>query len=483
MPDTLRRSRIATALLFLLYGTLIGTWTARIPAVKQDLDLSDGRLSIALVGLALGAVTGMQLSGRLVDRYGSRRVIIPAALVDGCFLLPVAVAPSLVTLTVALFVFGVVHGILNIAMNARAVEIERAAERPIMSSFHAVYSIGGFLGAVLGGVTASLGASPLGTFAVVAVLGAGLAGWSRQWSGTVAETRDAPADAVRTAPGPLSGVLLLGLLALCALVGEGAAADWSTVYLRESLDSTEGFAAAAFAAFFIAMTAGRLTGDRLAARFGPVRLVRGCGLLAATGLGAALLVSHPVAGVIGFGCLGAGLSCVAPQVFSAAGHRNPHRPARAIARVASIGWLGFFAGPVLIGGAAEASSLPVALALPVLLALLVAVAAGALQPAGRDAEAGRDTQADPSAAAGPGARADQGAGTSLNAGTGLRARTGPDFGAGPDGEAGRDAGTGVVSGPDVEAGRDAGAGPGAGTGPGAGAGPEAGPDVRAARPR
>jgi MFS family permease len=382
---TVRRSRIATAVLFLLYGTLIGTWTARIPAVKQNLGLSDGRLSIALVGLALGAVTGMQLSGRLVDRYGSRRIMIPVALIDGCFLLPVAAAPSLATLTAALFAFGVVHGVLNIAMNARGVEIERVAERPIMSSFHAVYSIGGFLGAVLGGLAASAGAGPLGTFAIVAVLGAALAWWSLRWSAAVPQpvppvAADVPAPGAR--PVPLSGVLMLGMLALCALVGEGAAADWSTVYLRDTLASTEGFAAAAFAAFFIAMTAGRLSGDRLAARFGAGRLVRGCGLLAAAGLGAALLVSHPVAGVLGFGCLGAGLSCVAPQVFSAAGHRNPGRPAQAIARVASIGWLGFFAGPVLIGAAAEALGLSVALVIPVLLALLVALAAGALRPAG-----------------------------------------------------------------------------------------------------
>jgi len=380
VPDTIRRSRLAAALLFLLYGTLIGTWTARIPAVKQQLGLGDGRLSIALIGLALGAVTGMQLAGRLVDRYGTRRVMIPAALVDGCLLLPVAAAPSLATLAVALAGFGVVHGVLNIAMNARGVEIEGAAGRPIMSSFHAVYSIGGFLGAVLGGVAAWAGVGPLGTFAVVAVLGAALAWCASRWSTLVAGPR-APAAGTRTRAVAPAGVLTLGLLALCALVGEGAAADWSTVYLRDSLDSSEGFAAAAFAAFFVAMTAGRLTGDRLAARHGAVRLVRGCGLLAAAGLGAALLVGHPVAGVIGFGCLGAGLSCVAPQVFSAAGHRHPHRPAQAIARVASIGWLGFFAGPVLIGGAAQAFGLPVALAVPVALALLVALAAGALRPA------------------------------------------------------------------------------------------------------
>lgn len=377
-PD---RGRVALCPLLVLYGTLIGTWTARIPAIKAQLGLSDGRLSIALVGLALGAVTGMQLAGRLVDRYGSRRTMIPAALIDGCFLLPVAAAPNLTTLTTALFAFGVIHGILNIAMNARGVEIERAAHRPIMSSFHAAYSIGGFLGAVLGGAAAATGAGPLGTFAIVAVLGAALAWTSQRWSAAVTDPAAPVAANTGHTADALSGVLMLGTLALCALVGEGAAADWSTVYLRDSLHSTEGFAAAAFAAFFIAMTAGRLTGDRLAAHFGAVRLVRGCGLLAAAGLGTALLVSHPVAGVIGFGCLGAGLSCVAPQVFSAAGHRNPQRPAQAIARVASIGWLGFFAGPVLIGGAAEAFGLPAALLIPVLLALLVALAAGALRPA------------------------------------------------------------------------------------------------------
>jgi predicted MFS family arabinose efflux permease len=378
-PGALRRGRIATALLFLLYGSLIGTWTARIPAVKAELGLSDGRLSVALLGLALGAVTGMQVAGRLVDGFGSRRVMIPVAAVDGLLLVPVALAPSLPLLTVALFVFGVVHGVLNIAMNARGVEIERAAGRPIMSSFHAVYSIGGFLGAVVGGLFAGAGVGPAATFGTVAAAGAVLALAASRWSPAVPGAVDASPGGT-TDRVPLSGVLLLGTLAFCGLVGEGAAADWSTVYLRESLGSSESFAAAAFAAFFIAMTAGRLAGDRLAARLGAPRLVRASALLAAAGLGAALLIGHPVAGVLGFGCLGAGLSCIAPQVFSAAGHRNPQRPAQAIARVASIGWLGFFAGPVLIGGTAEVAGLPVALAVPVVLALFVALAAKALRP-------------------------------------------------------------------------------------------------------
>jgi MFS family permease len=367
-----KKARLATALLFLLYGTLIGVWTARIPAVKERLGLTDGLLSLALLALAAGAIVGMQLVGTLVDRHGTRRVLTPVAVIDGFLLVPVALAPNLATLALALFAFGIVHGTLNVAMNARGVEVERSWGSPIMSSFHAAYSIGGFLGAAAGGAFAAAGAGPTVTFVSVAVVLAAIAAWAV----TVPFTPPPhPATGVRQKSGSLHGVLLLGALAFCALIGEGAAADWSTVYVRDSLGGSPALAAGAYAAFFAAMTAGRLAGDPLTARYGPVAVVRFGGLLAAGGLGGALLIGHPVAGVIGFGLLGAGLSTIAPQVFSAAGARNPDRPARAIARAASIGWLGFFAGPVLIGGGATVVGLPVALALPVVLAAVIVLAA------------------------------------------------------------------------------------------------------------
>jgi fucose permease len=177
-------------------------------------------------------------------------------------------------------------------------------------------------------------------------------------------------------------VFFLGVLVFCCLVGEGAAADWSAVYLRDTLGSTAGFAAAAYAAFAIMMTVGRLAGDRLAMALGPVRLVRVCGALAAVGLAVGLLIDHPVAGVVGFGCLGAGLSCIAPQVFSAAGNRDPARAGQAIARVASMGFLGFVVGPLVIGAAAEVVGLAWALLLPAVLAVFVAAAAPALRSRG-----------------------------------------------------------------------------------------------------
>jgi predicted MFS family arabinose efflux permease len=371
--DQLRRARVAVALLFLLYGTILGAWTARIPAIKHALGLSDGELSVALLAFAAGAITGMQAIGRLVDRYGSTRVMTPAALIDGAVLILPAYAGSLAALAVSLYAFGVVHGTLNVSMNANAVQVQHAYQRPIMSSFHAVYSVGGFLGAAVGGLYAHAGVGPAGTFLTVAFAALVVVAVSTRWA--------MPAAPVAADRGQAPGVAFLGVLAFCCLVGEGAAADWSTVYLRDSLGSSPGFAAAAYAAFAIMMMVGRLAGDRLTARFGPVRLVRASGVLAAVGLGAALLVDHPVAGVAGFGCLGAGLSCIAPQVFSAAGSRDPAAAGRAIARVASLGFIGFLVGPVVIGGAAELVELPAALTIPAILALFVALTASALRPA------------------------------------------------------------------------------------------------------
>ncbi|MEV0388844.1 MFS transporter [Nonomuraea sp. NPDC050643] len=372
----MRRERTAVYLLFFLTGAAIGTWTARIPAIKERLGLGEGELSLALLAIALGAMAGMTAVGRLVDRHGSSRVMIPAALLQGLVLVPPAYAGNLGVLAGTLLLFGIVHGVLDVSMNANAVEVERAHERPIMSSFHAVFSVGGFAGATAGGLFAHFDLAPAVTFWSVGTVIAVLAVWAARWA-----LRSAPAGGSVTGGrgGRPKGVVFLGVLAFCCLVGEGAAADWSSVYLREDLNASPGFAAAGYAAFSIMMTAGRLAGDRLAARLGPVTLVRGCGLLAAAGLGLALLVDLPVAGVAGFGLFGAGLSCIVPQVFSAAGHRDPAYAGWALARVASIGYLGFLSGPVFIGGVAELTGLPPALAIPALLAAFVALAATALR--------------------------------------------------------------------------------------------------------
>jgi len=366
--------RAATAVIFLLFGTALGTWTARVPAIKHGLGLDDRQLSIALLGLAAGAITGMQLAGRFVDRFGARAVLVPAALLEGVLLVPTAYVRGVAGLAAALFVFGVGHGCLNISMNAEALAVQRAAGRPIISSFHAVYSIGGFLGAAVGGFFASADVGPRVTFlcvgAGVLLVAAVFLRTMRRWPA------EAPPRVTEASPaGPMHGIFALGLLAFCALVGEGAAADWSAVHLRDNLHAGPGLAAAGYAAFSVAMTVGRLVGDRLAARFGSVRLVQVSALLAAAGLGAGLLIGRPWSAVAGWACFGAGLSCIAPQIFSAAGNRNPAQAGRALARVVGLGYAGFLAGPALIGLASGVVGLPVALGVPVLLATAVAASA------------------------------------------------------------------------------------------------------------
>jgi len=175
-------------------------------------------------------------------------------------------------------------------------------------------------------------------------------------------------------------ILVLGLLALCTLLGEGAADGWTAVYLHDSLGTSAYFAALGYAAFSVMMAVGRLAGDRLTTRFGPVTLVRSCGLLAAAGLAGALISATPAGALIGFALFGAGLSCTFPQLLSAAGNADPSRPASGIARVAGMGYLGLLGGPILIGGVASVAGLPLALVLPVILGLCIAALAGAVRP-------------------------------------------------------------------------------------------------------
>ena len=383
---SIRRGRVATSLAFLLFGAALGVWTARIPAVKERLGLSDGRLSFALLAFAAGCILGMAAIGRLSDRVGSSRVLIATAVLEGVLLVVPGLTTTLAMLCLALFAFGMVHGTLNIAMNANAIEVQRASGSPIMSSFHATYSIGGFVGSLVGSAFAHAGASVGVTFTTVGVCLVALSAWVAWW--VLPSRRPEPAAVRPEGPSGTSAresmlLVFLGVLVLCTLVGEGTAADWSAVYLNDHLGTEAGFAAYGFAAFSIAMFLGRLVGDRLTRALGPVVLVRICGVVAAAGLAVAVLVTQPVAAVIGFGLLGAGLSCIAPQAYSAAGNRHPERAARALSTVVSIGYVGFLLGPILIGIAATWVGLRAALVIPVVLALFVAASATAMRTPAR----------------------------------------------------------------------------------------------------
>jgi len=306
-------------------------------------------------------------------------VLVPVALV------PIGIGPetrNLPALIAALVVYGAMAGLLDVSMNACAARLELGYDRPIMSSQHAGYSIAGLAGAGIGGISAWLGISPLPTFAATgaALVVLGLLAGPRVTIPPVVPRTPQPDDPPLRSLRQLSAVIwVLGLLALCGQVGEGSAGDWSAVYLHVNLGSPAGVAAAGLAAFSVTMAAGRLAGDRLAARFGPVALVRASGLLAGLGLAAGLLAGGQVAAIAGFALLGAGLAGIFPQIVTAAARLDPARAGHNIGRIAAVAYSGLLTGPVAIGAIASGVGLRDALLVPAALAILVAAAAGVMR--------------------------------------------------------------------------------------------------------
>jgi hypothetical protein len=386
-PAELRRARIGVALTFLLTGIVFGAWSARLPAIKQALDLTDGGLGVAFMALNAGAVAGLQLGGALVPLTGSRAALRYALPVYAAALAGPALAGDLATLSVALFLMAAANSVVDVAMNAHGVIVERGYRRPVMSSFHAMYSLGGTGGAALGALAAAGGVgrtthllAVAAASVAVAVRASGMLLPARADGPSGNGSRRRPGLAAALAGGWSGRVVALGALGFCLLLAEGSAYDWAAVYLRDGVGATAGVAAAGVAIFSAAMTAGRLAGDRVAARLGPVAAFRAGALLAGVGFGAALLVGTPAAGLAGLGLFGAGLSLTFPLAISAAGRRDG-AAAVAVARVSTLGYLGAFAGPGLIGALAGPLGLPAALGVPAVLVAGTALAARAVAPA------------------------------------------------------------------------------------------------------
>src|SRR5919112_3525365 len=323
MPMELRRQSgqrtawFAIAAVFFVNGVTLASWISRIPTLTEHLDLGPGQVGLALMALAAGALVAFPITGRLVDTRSSAFTVLFFALVMLLALPFLGVAPHLLVLMLALLLFGFGNGGMDVSMNAQGIQVERLAGRSIINSLHGCYSLGAFVGAAIGAGVAQLGAPPLAHFLGVSVFGLAALWWIRRW--LIPDARDPrQSDAPAAFALPPRSLWLLGALALCASVGEGAIADWSGLYLRDVLEASSGVAALGFAAFSVAMLVGRFSGDALVRRFGAPGLVRAGGVLAALGLGVALLLNQPGIMLVGFAAVGLGLSIVYPLVLSAA---------------------------------------------------------------------------------------------------------------------------------------------------------------------
>jgi MFS family permease len=375
----LRAARIAVAYIFFANGALAGNWVTRIPALMDKLHLSVFALSFAFFGAPLGAILAMPFAGRVVTRVGSRRTTQFAFLFFCASIAPIAFAPNVVVLGLIIFVLGVVSAFVDVAMNAHGLVIERHYGRPILSSFHAWFSLGGLAGAGTGALAAWAALDlrihiPLA--AGIALVGGLLAGRFLFRGGDVAEQEER-----KFFVKPPKQLVALGAVAFISLLAEGATGDWSAVYINKPLHSSQAVAALGYFAFSLMMVAGRLSGDRLTLRFGPVALTRSGGLLAAASLTIALLIGHPIAAILGFAGMGAGLAAVVPTVFRAAGSRSDVPSGIGLASVSLVGYFGFLVGPPLIGSTAKVLGLPAALGIVALAMAAIGILASSAAPA------------------------------------------------------------------------------------------------------
>ena len=394
-PPASRWPQVAVTAVFVVHGLLFASWTAHIPGVQDRLGLTYGTLGIALLGAPAGSICAMVASSYLIPRLGSRRVV-QIALVGYCATGPVVgICASLPALMGALLVWGAFQGSLDVAMNTQGITAERASGRRLMSGLHGSWSIGSFAGAGIGALAVGAGITltpQLLVLSTLALLAAGLL-TTRMLPDAAARpsTAGQPHDAENPAPRAASrwsgGMLLLGAIAFASMLCEGAAANWSSVYLSGPLHGRGAVPGLGYAAFALAMLIIRLSGNRLLSRYRPDRLLPALALVATAGFAAALLIARPAAALAGFACLGIGLASVVPTAFSAAGRIPGLHPGTAVATASACGWAGYVCGPPLIGRLAALASLPAALGLlPVLTAFIVigTATARALKPRHHD---------------------------------------------------------------------------------------------------
>ena len=364
-----RLEQMSTRIAFFIAGAGIAAWAPLVPYAKARAGLDEGTLGLLLLCLGVGSILAMPMAGILATRFGCRRVAVGGTLMI-CLALPLlATVSSIPALIAALFLFGAGLGTVDSTVNLQAVIVERASGKTMMSGFHGLFSLGGIVGAAGVSALLGLGVSPLGATLVMDVLllialckaAPHLLPYGSESSG--------PAFAV-----PHGIVLFIGGMCFIVFLAEGAALDWSAVFLAQERGIDTAYAGLGYAAFALTMTVGRLTGDAIVRRLGATRVIVFGGLTAAGGLFLATFAPDWEMALVGYALLGAGCSNIVPVLYTAVGKQTVMPESIAVPAITTLGYAGILAGPAVIGFIAHGSSLSFAFGL--MAVLLVAVAIG-----------------------------------------------------------------------------------------------------------
>lgn len=351
--------RIAVKLIFFINGFVHANLAARFPRLQELFSIDNGTLGIVLLSSSIGALFAMPFTGWLIIRNGSRRITIAAVFLYCIFVPLIPLMPGIAGLAIIFFIIGLTAGMLDVSMNSQAVMVEQQHTKPIMTSFHALFSIGMVAGAGCGALFVKLQTSLFIHLSIV--IGLSLIGalWARYHL-----IHDKPAEKVSEGPAfrlPNASMISIGVIAFCCMLGEGAMADWSTNYMEKIAGASKALAPIGLSSFALAMTIGRFLGDSVRAKLGDRKLLIYLGLISSIGLIITLLFVHPLVVITGLFITGLGLSSIVPIAYSIAGNTKDLSPGVGLAMVTTVGYSGFLFGPPIIGFVADWQSLRLAL--------------------------------------------------------------------------------------------------------------------------
>jgi len=365
-----RKSRLAVNAIFFAYGLTFASWASRIPTIQQELNISDGVLGLILFALPAGLFLCLPFSGWIINHFGSKKVVIVSGLIYTLLLLVIGIAQDLAQLIAVLFTFGFFSSLLNIAVNTQAVGVESSYDKPIMASFHGMWSLAGFGGAAIGTLMMGYGIAPVYHFFLILVVMLVIIAFSN--SNLIEKDAGQSSDGLKFVM-PDRPLLKLGVIAFCSLICEGTMFDWSGVYFLKIVKAEPAWVGVGYTAYMVAMASGRFMADWLTHKIGVQRVLQLSGTLTVFGLLIAVLFPYQFPAIIGFLIVGLGVSSVVPLAYSAASKSKTMPASQALSTVTTIGFFGLLAGPPIVGLIAGATDLKVAFTFLIFMGILVLV--------------------------------------------------------------------------------------------------------------